>query len=116
MVSPDGRIATIVNGKGYLLNASGGTPQPILGLTVKDFPVGWHDNGRSLYVARGELSAEISLVDIATGTRTPWKTLAPSDRAGITSVRSLRISPDGKSYAYSYTRVLSELYLVDGIK
>lgn len=50
------------------------------------------------------------------GARTPWKMLAPSDRAGLLAVNSIHISPDGKAYAYSYTRVLSELYLVDGIR
>jgi Tol biopolymer transport system component len=115
-VSPDGRIATVVNGKGLLLSVSGGEPKPIAGLTGDDAPVGWTADGRALYVARGDLTAEISLVDVASGARTPWKTLVPSDRAGIASVNSIYISPDGASYAYSYTRVLSELYLVDGVK
>jgi hypothetical protein len=115
-VSSDGRVATIVNGKGVLLNVSGGDPKPIPGLTETDFPVGWTADGRSIYVARGELRADVSLVDIVSGARTPWKMLAPSDRAGLLAVNSIHISPDGKAYAYSYTRVLSELYLVDGIR
>jgi hypothetical protein len=28
----------------------------------------------------------------------------------------VRLTPDGKSYAYSYVRILSDLYLVDGLK
>jgi DNA-binding beta-propeller fold protein YncE len=115
-VSPDGRIATIVNGKGMLLNVSGGEPKPVPALIDTDFPVGWTADGRSIYVARGDLRAEISLLDVASGARTAWKTLAPTDRAGLSDVSSIHISPDGKVYAYSYTRVLSELYLVDGIR
>jgi len=29
---------------------------------------------------------------------------------------NIAITPDGKSYAYDYGQVLSELYLVDGLK
>jgi hypothetical protein len=30
--------------------------------------------------------------------------------------RSIRFSADGKSYAYSIGRILSDLYVVDGLK
>jgi len=114
--SPDGRLAAVVSGKGMMLDVSGSEPKPISGLIQDDYVVGWTADGRSIYVVRGELRAEVSIVDVVSGARTTWKTLAPSDRAGLSAVNSIRISPDGKSYAYSYTRVLSELYLVDGIR
>lgn len=37
-------------------------------------------------------------------------------RAGITGVRGIRISAGAQAYAYSYSRVLSELYVVDGVR
>jgi hypothetical protein len=42
--------------------------------------------------------------------------LVPADPTGLDSTFGLRITPDGKYYAYSYERLLSELYLVNGLK
>ena len=116
VVSPDGRIATNIDHKAMLFTAAGGPPQPLRGLIEGEVLIAWTPDGRSIYVSRGETAADVSIVDVASGARTPWKTLAPSDRAGTTGVRTVRIGADGKSYAYSYTRVLSELYLVAGVK
>jgi Tol biopolymer transport system component len=115
-VSPDGRVAVTINGKGMLLTVSGGSPQPLPSLSAADSPIGWTVDGRSIYVARGDLIADVSLVDVASGARTPWKTLAPNDRAGLLGVNNIHITPDGKAYAYSYGRAISELYLVTGLK
>jgi hypothetical protein len=30
--------------------------------------------------------------------------------------RSIDITPDGRSYLYSYSRVVSDLYIVDGLR
>jgi hypothetical protein len=64
----------------------------------------------------GVIGAIVSRVDVATGARTPWKTLLPSDSAGVTSVRFVRIRHDGRSYAYSYVRRLSQLFIISGLK
>jgi hypothetical protein len=116
-VAPDGRIATTLDHTPVILNAAGGPPQPLPALKDDEYPVAWTADGRSLYVrGRGDTTAEIALVDVATGVHTPWKTLAPADRAGTIAVGAIRIARDGKSYAYSYTRVLADLYLVNGVK
>jgi eukaryotic-like serine/threonine-protein kinase len=117
IVSPEGgRVAAVISGKAYLLTAAGGAPQPLPGVAPNDVPIVWSADGRSIFVRTGDVAAEVSRVDLTTGVRSLWKTLIPSDRAGITGVRSIRISPDGGSYAYSYNRLLSELYLVDGLR
>jgi hypothetical protein len=66
-----------------------------------------------VYVARRtRLSAELSRIDVRTGTRTPWRTLRPADPAGLIAIGSIAIAGDGESYAYSYRRVTSsDLYL-----
>ena len=40
------------------------------------------------------------------------------DPAGVRTLekRSVRLTPDGKYYAFSFERVLSDLYLVEGLK
>ncbi len=47
---------------------------------------------------------------------TPWKELRLPDPAGVLQVGPVVITPDGKSYVYSYRRILEELYLVTGLK
>ena len=71
---------------------------------------------KSLLVRNRSLPVQVTRVDIATGHREPWKEVAPADPAGVQSIPSLRFSADGKSYAYSTFRVLSDLYVVDGLK
>jgi len=43
-------------------------------------------------------------------------TVSVSDPAGVTAVVNMRNTPDGKAYAYSYNRELSDLYLVAGVR
>ena len=62
-----------------------------------------------------ELPFRVFRVELATGGREPWKTIAPQDPAGIWSA-DLMLTPDGKSYAYNCKRVLNDLYLVEGLK
>jgi len=44
------------------------------------------------------------------------KPSSPSDPAGVITVGGVRFSADRKSYAYNYFRILSELYVVDGLQ
>jgi len=58
----------------------------------------------------------VTRVDVATGRREPWKQITPADPAGVVRIPSLQFSADGKSYAYSLGRQLSDLFVVDGLK
>ena len=40
----------------------------------------------------------------------------PPDPAGVDQVGPVLIAPDGKSYVYSYRRVLDDLYLATGLR
>jgi len=51
-----------------------------------------------------------------TGQRTLWKQLMPPDPAGVEYVGPILPTPDGKAYVYGYRRMLSDLYVVDGLK
>ena len=48
--------------------------------------------------------------------REPWKQIMASDPAGVHSIPTIRFSADGKSYVYSIDRILSDLFVVDGLK
>jgi hypothetical protein len=55
-------------------------------------------------------------MDRETGRREPWKELMPSDSAGLLAIFGAYFSADGRSYAYTYARNLSDLYLVEGVR
>jgi hypothetical protein len=60
--------------------------------------------------------APVHEIDLPTGSRRLWKTLVPPDPAGVYSIDDLRITPDGRTYFYSYRRVLSELYVAHNLR
>jgi Tol biopolymer transport system component len=118
-VSPDGRSLALCDpnrlAKFYPLD--GGSARPVPGVTPGDVPIQWSADGRTLYLTRrGELPARVERLDIATGKRELWKELIPSDRAGLIRISNVYVARDGKSYAYTASRVLaSDLYLVSGL-
>ncbi len=81
-----------------------------------DFVAGWTAAGTGLYVQGPGIPAPIDRLDLATGRRERWKEIVPSDDAGVVRISSLVVSPDGSFYAYAYSRVLSNLYLAEGLK
>jgi hypothetical protein len=64
----------------------------------------------------GERSLRIDRLELATGKRTFFREIAPADPTGVGSISSVQITPDGKSYCYSFMRGLSRLYVVDGLR
>jgi hypothetical protein len=46
----------------------------------------------------------------------PWKTFGAEAGAGITETGAPDFSSDGTAYAYIYVRVLSEAYVVTGLR
>ena len=62
------------------------------------------------------IPAGIYGVEVLTGRRQLVYKLAPSDAAGLWNFLAVLITPDGKSYVYSDYRILSELYLANGLR
>jgi Tol biopolymer transport system component len=118
-VSPDGRyfVARCPDLKPCLLPLAGGETQAIPGATTTDNPMQWTKDGRSLYVFQyGALPAKVELVNIATGTRTFWKSFAPADPAGVHGISFMTVTSDGRVCLYSYLRTFSDLYLAERLK
>ena len=100
-----------------LFSVEGGEPVAVHGIDPGDAIVGPSDRAGVVYVRRGaDLPARVVLVDIANGHEEPWKDLVPTDTTGIVGVYGIRVTPDGRGYALSYARVLSDLYVVDGVR
>jgi dipeptidyl aminopeptidase/acylaminoacyl peptidase len=119
IVSPDGAYLLAINGnrERWLYPLAGGDPKKLdLPLTPDDVVIGFFDGGKSLLVRDRGIPAKVFRVELATAHRELFKEIVPADPAGAQSMPGLRFSADGKSYAYTIGRFLSDLYVVDGLK
>ncbi len=119
VISPDGtRLLTRgPDDKAWIFSVRGGEPTLVPEIAAADTVAGWTSEGRGLYVQRGvTIPARIDRFDFATRRFETWKEIVPSDVAGIVRISSVFISPDGTFYAYAYSRALSNLYLVEGLR
>jgi eukaryotic-like serine/threonine-protein kinase len=119
IVTPDGKYlgSTDRNGQRWLYPIAGGEPQKVnITLTPDEFALGFTRDGKGLLVRTRSLPVRVSTIDITTGRRQPFKVIAAADTAGLKSIPVLKFSDDGKSYAYSTYRILSDLFVVDGMK
>jgi serine/threonine protein kinase len=118
-ISPDARfvIAADAQHQPSFYPVAGGAPQPISHLESMERIIGWTSDGHSLYLAvRHEMPIKVYRFDPSTGRRELLKEITPADPAGIFSANRIFMTPDGKGYAYSVSRVLSDLYVVEGLK
>jgi len=114
-VTPDGRyvLGRATDHKFYLYPIAGGTPLPVPALKTGDVPTHFSADGRSLFVATfGKIPAMLYKIDLASGTRTLWREAMPADPSGLINVGPILVTPDGATTVYSYTRLLSDLYVI----
>jgi serine/threonine protein kinase/Tol biopolymer transport system component len=115
-VSPDGRYVVGRRlGRALLVPLDGTAPaRELPGVLAGEPVVQWTRDSRRVYVCRGgQRPVEVSLVDIETGERRRWREI-PIDRSAVGF--QLRVTPDGNAWAYWNRRILSDLYLVEGLK
>lgn len=101
----------------YALN--GGPEQKVLGIQPSEEPIGWSADNRSLYVTRNRvesMTAPVWLVDPASGRRKLWKEIRVSKPMDSPGDFHLKITPDGRAYAYNYSTLRSDLYVATGLK
>ena len=122
--SPDGK-QLIVGQQGKplsLLSREDGSIHPVPGAEIGDNPLAWSSDGRSLFVrprreeSQSQLTDRVLRLDLATGRRETWRDLRPVDTSAMTSASVSTISPDGKTFAFTYVRNNNDLYAVDGWK
>ena len=119
-ISPDGtRFIATGNARDWFILAirGGAPPQPIRGLRQGERIVGWTGDGRGLFLrtSLGTLPVELTRLDLASGGRVPVRSFSPPDPAGHLQIRSVFMTPDARTIAYTYDRRLSELFLVEGL-
>jgi eukaryotic-like serine/threonine-protein kinase len=119
VISPDGTrfLSRGPDDKTWIFSVQGGEPTLVPEIAAADTVVGWTSEGRGLFVQRGVTTpARVDRFDFATRRFEAWKEIVPSDVAGIVRISSVFVSPDGAFYAYAYSRALSNLYLVEGLR
>jgi Tol biopolymer transport system component len=119
LVTPDSKylLTTDAAGKHLFYPLQGGDARPVTGpLEANDFLLQFDPDGNSLIVAQRGVPLKIFRVSLAAPRRELLRELAPSDPGGVQTILGARFSADGKSYAYTYYRVLSDLWVVDGLR
>jgi DNA-binding winged helix-turn-helix (wHTH) protein/Tol biopolymer transport system component len=118
-ISPDGKLIAgngLAGGGRWLYPIDGGQPRPIPGLQVGE-AFAWTSDPRWLYVYQWKQSpVKVYRLNILTGQRQFFREITPPDVAGLHDISHIYFSSDARAYVYSYTRLLSELYLVKGLK
>jgi DNA-binding winged helix-turn-helix (wHTH) protein/Tol biopolymer transport system component len=120
MVSPDGQWFAVGvhsdQAQGMLYPVDGGVPRPIVGLLPGE-GFSWTTDPHVVY-AYPEKTAPVKIfrLNIFNGKREMFKEINPSDETGLCDMTQILFSRDGKAYVFGYTRLLSELYLVSGLK
>lgn len=120
-VTPDGKwILGIRESQVSLYPLDGGEAHPLPQkpgerLNPTNIPR-WADDDHTIITAEYGIPARLFRVDIQTWQKKLWKEIAPPDTAGVRSVDWVLITADGTSYVCTFRRVLSELYLVDGLQ
>jgi hypothetical protein len=90
----------------------------VRGILDGDIPVRWGTTARIALGTADRRGTELELtrLDLPTGRRTVWKNLVPQDAVGATRIGSPMVSPDGRTYAYTYGSHTADLYLVEGLR
>ena len=121
-VTPDGQsvLARDPDGK-YLLYPLHGDapPTPLPQLKSDDLAIAWAGDGNTLFVreaAQNVWTLRIVRLSLSTGKREFFKEIEPPDRSGILTLGPIDITPDGKTYEYGFSRRLSDLYVVQGLR
>ncbi len=123
-ISPDGRSflgfrAGQTRQRFRLFPVGGGEDVAVPGVEPGDAPIDWADDGRRVFVVPrtdGGPSLKVFRLDTRTGARTPWRELRAPDPVGVAGLEGLRVTPDGRSYVYNIRRILSTLFVVEGLR
>jgi len=118
-VSPDGQFIATTNPLDMsvkLYPLDGGPARSIPGLLPGE-RISWTSDPHYVYASSEKVApVRIYRLNVENGQRQLFKELNPSDETGLCDLTNVLFSPNGKAYVYGYTRLLSEIYLVNGLK
>lgn len=117
-VSPDGRNLLLLGPEGllWMYPTDGGAATPLTALGPGFLLIGWHSSGEEIFVQQWPAEAtHVVRFHLGTGVLTPWKTLSPVQAGAARSVRRLRMTADGLTFAFGLESTLSDLYLIQKV-
>jgi Tol biopolymer transport system component len=119
-ISPDGKTALLNtrDHKWLFYPVAGGEPRPIPGIGPDVIDVlRWDASGRALFLRKDKPpGVEIWRLDLETGRQEKIAAIGPSDPTGSDGIDTIKLTPDGKTYAYSNRQTFSTLYVVTGLR
>ncbi len=115
-ISPDGREMAAVQGDGTaaIYTIDGGPPRALGGVQAHDTILRWCADG-FLYVS-GEDRKAVFRIDPRSGARVVWRETPKLGIPGQVDWEKFVVSPDGSAYGHTFMTVVSELYLVEGLR
>ena len=115
--SPDGKQLLGMDGntpKTYTMTGAEIGALPKLG--GDDVIDRWGADGRDLLIWNYAATPRLDRMDIASGKRVPLMTISPPDSTGIVGFNGCRTSKDGRAHIYSAYRLLTDLFVVNGLR
>jgi serine/threonine protein kinase len=118
LISPDGSRMVITDSSGASLYTTAGEKvASVPGLESGDQLLRWASDSKTIFISNGDgPRVRVFRLDLSTGRRTLFREITAADSAGFMSTLHIVITPDGSAYAYAGFRLLSDLYLVEGLK
>jgi Tol biopolymer transport system component len=117
VVSPDGTRVVGRNPEGQqrVYRLDGGASESIPGVREGDRVLQWTDDDGALFVGhRVGPVWQVRRLDLRTGRETPWTEIAPRTTAGL-RLSWVYLTPNGRFWAHSYSRLLTDLYVAEGL-
>jgi hypothetical protein len=121
-ISPDDRVALVVwadSGDCDIVPLDGSAIRKGPKFERGDSIVAFDSGGEWVYVwpsgSRQPTKMRVDRVHVGRGERELWREFVPADVGGLVRVAPVVMALDGESYAYLYVRILSDLYLGQGL-
>jgi Tol biopolymer transport system component len=117
-ISPDGKLVAARDPERNITiyPVVGGKSSLVPNTQPGEEPAQWTPDGKALLVSRREVPARVFMINLVSKERKLLQSFAPADSTGLFSNAAPSFSRDLKSYVYSYQRITSDLYIVDGLK
>ena len=103
-------------GKISIYPVAGGTPEAVPNALPGEEPVQWTPDQKSLLVGARGVPANVFEINLRTKQRKLRRSFMPADATGLFGNAAPTFSADLKSYVYTYQRITSDLYIVDGLR
>jgi len=114
-ISEDGKQIAGVDAERRLLvlSAGGGEPK-VIATGFAPTVLRWSHSDKTLLAQSDSVPAMLYRVNVETGKCKAWKEIGPLDLANVSRMWPAVLSQDEHTIVYSYPRILSELFVVDG--